>query len=61
VTSDIFHADGYTDVNKEQLTISVNAGSIIGKTSFITLNDTLFIPGALFGGNELTISYDDTG
>jgi hypothetical protein len=64
VTSDIFHAEGYTDVNREQLTISVNVESIIGKASLITLNDTLSIPGALLGGNEFTIlwiSYDDTG
>jgi hypothetical protein len=61
--SDIFHADGYTDVNREQLTISVNVESIIGKASLITLKDTLSIPDALLGGNEFTtlwISYDDT-
>ena len=55
MTSEIFQAVGNTEVNNEQLTMSVTIGRIHGNASLIMDMGTLSYPGALSDGKAITI------
>ena len=54
MTSDIFHAAGKTDDNKDRFTISVSTGRMQGSASLITDMVTLLNPGALLDEKDIT-------
>ena len=54
MTSDIFHAAGKTDINRDQFTMSVSTGRMQGSASLITDMVTLSNPGALLDENDIT-------
>ena len=54
MTSDIFHAAGKTDIDRDQFTMSVSTGRMQGSASLITDMVTLSNPGALLEENDIT-------
>ena len=54
MTSDIFHATGKTDDNKDRFTMSVSTGKMQESASLITDMVTLSSPGALLDENDIT-------